>query len=96
MKRWVVRDGERTLVRECDARGVPGALGTGCLICETDDSMRRIWSYPADWHRLEDAKLLALFDQPFVVSPLPPPRPARPWRGEGSASGGGMEAAACR
>lgn len=100
LKRWVMRDGERALVSECDAREVPGAVGTHCLICETDGAMRRIWSYPADWHRLDDAKVLDLFDQPFVV--LPPARPParsaqpRPRRGDGSASGGPMEAAAWR
>lgn len=100
LKRWVMRDGERTLVSECDARGVPGAAGTRCLICETDVAMRRIWSYPADWHRLEDARVLALFDQPFAVTPPanPPARPVqpRPRRGDGSESGGPMEAAAWR
>lgn len=53
------------MVSEADARGVPGALNDCCLICETEAAIRRIWHYPADWHRLEDAKLMALFDAPF-------------------------------
>lgn len=66
LKRWVVRESERSVVAEVDARHVPGAQSDYCLICETDRAMRRIWRYPADWHRLEDAKLIALFDQPFT------------------------------
>ena len=100
LKRWVMRDGERALVSECDARGVPGATGTNCLICETEAAIRRIWSYPADWHRLEDATVFALFDQPFVViSPAKPPSQLsqpRPRRGDGSQSGGPIEATAWR
>lgn len=64
-KRWAVRGHERSMVSEADARGVPGALNDCCLICETESAIRRIWHYPVDWHRLEDAKLMALFDAPF-------------------------------
>ena len=93
LKRWITRDGERALVSECEARGVPGSEGTTCLICETDSTMRRIWSYPAEWHRLDDAKIFSLFEQPFVpAAPAPsaaPSRSARPPRlddGQGAAS----------
>ena len=65
MKRWVARERDRSLISEMDARGVPGAQNDHCLICETDNCIRRIWHYPADWHRLEDAKLIALFDAPL-------------------------------
>jgi hypothetical protein len=68
LKRWVVREGERSLVAEADARGVPGAQGPNCLIFENDVLMRRIWHYPADWNQLEDSRLIALFDRPFVSS----------------------------
>ena len=67
LKRLVVRDGERVTVAEVDARGVPGALRESCLICETDHAMRRIWRYPTDWHRLDDAKVAALFDAPHSL-----------------------------
>ena len=53
------------MVSEADARGVPGAQNDSCLICETESAIRRIWHYPADWHRLDDEKLIALFDAPF-------------------------------
>lgn len=53
------------MVSEADARGVPGAQNDCCLICETETAIRRIWHYPVDWHRLDDAKLMALFDAPF-------------------------------
>jgi hypothetical protein len=68
LKRWVTVDGERSLIAELDARDVPGARGDHCLIRSNDAAMRRIWSYPADWHRLEDAKLMALFEAPFTAA----------------------------
>ena len=91
LKRWVRRDGERVLVTECDARFIPGSTGATCLICETDSTMRRIWSYPVDWEGLDDARVLALFDQPFVPvssarqeSPSKAARPRRADSGEGT------------
>ena len=89
LKRWVVREGERSLVAEADARDVPGAQGPNCLIFETEALMRRIWHYPADWNQLEDSRLIALFDRPYVGSAPErglargcAPAPARdtPWR----------------
>lgn len=68
LKRWVVRGGERSLVAEAEARDVPGAQGPHCLILETEALMRRIWHYPADWERLDDSRLIALFEKPFVAS----------------------------
>lgn len=66
------------MVVEADARTVPGAQAEHCLIHETDGAMRRIWHFPPDWNTLEDAKLAALFDQPFVARPAlddwPPPQ----------------------
>ncbi len=67
LKRSIVSGFERLRVAEIDTRGVPGALGTRCLICETDRAIRRIWNYPADWSRIEDGKLLALFDAPIAA-----------------------------
>ena len=74
LKRWIVREGERWTVAEVDARDVPGARGNCCLICESDLSVRRLWTYPADWHRMEDGKLLGLFAAPLVRNA---PAPAR-------------------
>ena len=56
------------MVAEADARDVPGAQGPHCLILETEALMRRIWHYPADWDRLDDSRLIALFETPFVGS----------------------------
>ena len=94
-----MRGDERAIVSECEARGVPGSMGAMCLICETESAMRRIWSYPADWHHLADAKVFALFDQPFAAIPPAQPAaslPARPRRGDGGQAGGPNEAAAWR
>ena len=81
LKRWVVRGGERSMIAEADARDVPGAQGPHCLILETEALMRRIWHYPADWDRLEDSRLIALFETPFVGS-----APERVARGRPSAA----------
>jgi hypothetical protein len=66
LKRCIVRENERWTVTEADARDVPGARGDCCLICESDLSVRRLWTYPVDWHRMEDDKVLALFAAPLV------------------------------
>ena len=68
LKRWVVRDGERVLIAEADARGVPGGSRASCLICDSERSIRRLWNFPDDWQRMPDEKLLALFDAPYVRS----------------------------
>jgi hypothetical protein len=83
LKRWVTLEGERSMIAELDARHVPGARGDYCLIRSTESAMRRIWSYPADWHRLDDAKLMALFETPFTAgdaarAPARAVQPSRP------------------
>ena len=65
LKRWIAHEGERSLVAEVDARGVPGAQSDQCLIHETESTMRRLWRYPDDWNQLEDSKLIALFAAPL-------------------------------
>ena len=55
------------MIAEVDARHVPGARNDYCLIRSTDAAVRRIWSYPADWHGLEDGTLMALFEAPFAA-----------------------------
>lgn len=66
LKRWIVRDNERVLIAEVDAHGVPGASGASYLICDCEQSLRRLWNFPADWHGMEDVQLLALFDAPHA------------------------------
>ena len=51
---------ERWVVREVDARTVPGAHGERCLILENHERVRRLWVYPAGWARLPGESLLAL------------------------------------
>ena len=54
------RRGVEWRVREVDARATPGARAPRCLVCETHEVVRRLWRYPADWHRRADRDLLAL------------------------------------
>lgn len=63
------------MVAEADARDVPGAQGPHCLILETEARIRRLWHYPADWDRLDDSRLIALFETPLAGRP--PDRIAR-------------------
>jgi len=50
-------------MREVDARNVPGARRATCLICESGDVIRRLWSFPSDWYQLDDDALLTLCDR---------------------------------
>jgi hypothetical protein len=50
-------------MREVDARNVPGARAPTCLICESPDVIRRLWSYPSDWQMLGDDDLLRICDR---------------------------------
>lgn len=45
-----------------DTARVPGALGRSCLICSSNEVVRRLWHYPAGWYDLSDAELVRLFD----------------------------------
>ena len=47
-------------VREIDARGMPGARGSRCLVFENSCLVRRVWTYPAQWAELADEALLRL------------------------------------
>ena len=51
---------ERWVVREVDARTVPGTHGDRCLILENHERVRRLWAYPAGWSRLPDEALLEM------------------------------------
>jgi hypothetical protein len=70
-KRKVESTNQRTLqhgnqqwtVRESDARAVPGARHTSCLICESSDVVRRLWKFPTDWRSLSDDELWKLVNQ---------------------------------
>jgi len=53
----------RWTVREVNAKAVPGAVAPRCLICESDDVVRRIWHYPANWASLSDDELIGICDR---------------------------------
>jgi hypothetical protein len=57
-------EGQRWQVRELDASHVPGARAERCLICESTEVIRRLWSYPNDWVTLDDEALWRLCDVP--------------------------------
>lgn len=45
-------DGVRWTAREHDGRDIPGHRSDTCLIFESENSVRRVWTYPPDWHTL--------------------------------------------
>ena len=47
-------------VRERDAQHDPGASSASCLVFDSVQAMRRVWSYPSDWRTLGDTGLEAL------------------------------------
>ena len=58
--RVVAHGADRWAIREVDTGALPGAPRPRCLICESDDVVRRIWRYPDDWLSLSDDELLRL------------------------------------
>lgn len=60
LKRRLLCGGDRWLIAEIDARGIPGAQADRCLVCQSEQVMRRLWDYPTDWHSLSDEALGAL------------------------------------
>jgi hypothetical protein len=62
-ERIVERGDHRWAVREVSANAVPGATAPRCLICESDDVVRRIWRYPDNWLSLSDEDLLRICDK---------------------------------
>jgi hypothetical protein len=61
-RRTIHHGNEQWTVREADARKVPGAKNSTCLICESVDVIRRVWQYPSDWQSLSDDELWQLLD----------------------------------
>ena len=62
-QRTLQRGNEQWTVRESDARMVPGAQNTSCLICESSDVVRRLWKFPTDWRNLSDEDLWRLVNR---------------------------------
>ena len=69
LKRRLLCGGDRWMIAEIDARGIPGARRERCLICQSDQVVRRLWAYPADWHTLSDEALAALCDGKLADMP---------------------------
>ncbi len=61
--RIVRHDDREWRVREMNTGAVPGAHASRCLICESDDVVRRIWNYPNNWRSLTDADLIGLCER---------------------------------
>ena len=53
-------DGTRWCVHERDTSRMLGARGTRCLVFETANVLRVVWSYPRDWRTLPSAELESL------------------------------------
>jgi hypothetical protein len=66
LERIVERGANRWTVREMNTDGVPGASAPRCLICESDDVVRRIWRYPENWIALSDDDLIRICDRSVV------------------------------
>lgn len=64
-ERIIERDAHRWTVREVSADAVPGASAPRCLICASEDVVRRIWHYPENWEALPDDELLRICDRSF-------------------------------
>jgi hypothetical protein len=62
-ERIIRRGAHEWRIREMNAGGIPGALGSRCLICESDDIVRRIWTYPDNWRDLPDDELLRVCER---------------------------------
>jgi hypothetical protein len=62
-ERIIVRGEREWRIREKNTGTVPGARAACCLICESDDVVRRIWNYPANWRELSDDELLRLCER---------------------------------
>ena len=62
-ERIIEHGGKEWRIKEVSAAAVPGAHRPYCLICESDDVVRRIWNYPDNWAELNEDDLLALCGQ---------------------------------
>ena len=56
-------DGVEWEISERDCTSVPGARAPRCLVFMSQHTVRRIWSYPSNWHALSPDALLALSER---------------------------------
>ena len=47
-------------IYEVASANVPAPRGSNCLIFESTQAVRRVWNYPANWHKLSSDELTAL------------------------------------
>ncbi len=55
--------GREWCVYERDASHDPGARAGRCLVFESAAHVHRVWSYPSDWEKLDQAGLFRLHEQ---------------------------------
>lgn len=58
--RRIYSDGIEWEIYEQDTTRTPGATHPKSLIFSSQDLVRRVWQYPADWLQLSDGELLTL------------------------------------
>ena len=58
--RYADANGAFWSVKEKDASRTPGARERSCLIFDSVDMIRRVWTYPANWRMLSAEALVAL------------------------------------
>jgi len=61
-ERVIAHGADRWTIREIGTDTLPGASRPRCLICESDDVVRRIWRYPDNWLSLSDDELIRICD----------------------------------
>ena len=57
---FVDDEGVEWEVTEVSGKQVPAARGERCLIFSSTVAIRRVWTYPEDWHRMSAQELLHL------------------------------------
>jgi hypothetical protein len=58
--RRIYADGIEWEIYEQDTTRTPGATHSSSLIFSSQDLVRRLWQYPANWLQLSDRELLTL------------------------------------
>jgi hypothetical protein len=55
--------GERWSVTERDTRGEPGTRADSCLVFSGENTIRRVWHFPANWRSLSPEQLESLAER---------------------------------
>jgi hypothetical protein len=61
--RKLVRENVTWTVHEVDTSAVPGARAPRCLVVESENIVRRVWSYPPNWSAFGDDTLWDILDR---------------------------------